>query len=227
MSMRILVIDDNKDIREQLKKSLQTDCFVVDTAGDGEEGSYMARINEYDVILLDNIMPKKNGLAVCEEIRASGRSTPIIVLSIEGEVDDKVELLNAGADDYVTKPFSYKELQSRIRALLRRPQPVVTPILRVDDLELDTVNQKARRGAREIYLTRKEFALVEYLMRNCGNVISRGELMEHVWNDELDPFSNTLEAHILNLRKKIDKPPRKKLICTIPGRGYIFNANDI
>ncbi len=218
--MRILVIDDDKDIREFLKKNLQMESFVVDTAGNGEDGSYMGRVHEYDLILLDNIMAKKNGLEVCRDIRSSGKTTPIIMLSVESEISDKVAVLNAGADDYVTKPFSYKELSSRIRALLRRPKAMVAPSLRIADLTLDSMSQKVRRGTRDIYLTRKEFALIEYLMRHSGNVVSRSALMEHVWNDELDPFSNTIEAHILNLRKKIDAASRRKLIQTVPGRGY-------
>jgi DNA-binding response OmpR family regulator len=220
MAMRILVVDDDKDIREFLKKNLETECFAVDTAGDGEEGSYLARVNEYDLILLDNIMPKKSGLQVCTDIRSSGKHSPILILSVETNVDDKVNFLNAGADDYLSKPFSYKELRSRIRALLRRPAEVKSSKLRVDNLVLDTLNQTAKRGDRSIYLTRKEYALVEYLMRNSGIVLSRGDLLDHVWGEEVDPFSNTIEAHILNLRKKIDRNTKSKLIQTIPGRGY-------
>jgi two-component system, OmpR family, copper resistance phosphate regulon response regulator CusR len=218
--MRILVVDDNKDIREFLKRNLESECFVVDTAGDGEQGSYMGRVNEYDAILLDNVMPKKSGLEVCREIRATGKTCPVVILSVQSETDDKINLLDGGADDYVTKPFSYKELSSRLRALLRRPKTILKPIITIDDFELDTVNQRAKRGKRRIYLTRKEFALTEHLMRHSGDVVSRGSLLEHVWNDEIDPFSNTVEAHILNLRKKIDKSAQRKLIHTIPGRGY-------
>lgn len=223
--MRILVIDDDKDIREFLKKNLQAESFVVDTAGNGEDGSYMARVHNYDVILLDNIMPKKNALEVCKDIRSSGKSTPIIILSVESETVDKITLLNAGADDYVTKPFSYRELSSRIRALLRRPSTILLPTLRIGDLTLDTMAQKVRRGSKEIYLTRKEFTLAEYLMRHSGKVVSRADLMEHVWDDDLNPFSNTIEAHILNLRKKIDASSRKKLIHTVPGRGYKIDTS--
>jgi len=218
--MRILVVDDDIEIRKFLKKNLELESFVVDTAGDGEEGSYMGRTHPYDLILLDNIMPKKNGFEVCKEIRSSGKSMPIIILSIDADIGKKISLLNIGADDYVTKPFSYKELSSRIRALLRRPTTIVLPVLKTGDLTLDTLNQKVKRGSKEIYLTRKEFALAEYLMRNSGAVVSRATLLEHVWDDDVDPFSNTIEAHILNLRKKIDLPSRRKLIHTVPGRGY-------
>lgn len=222
--MRILVVDDDKSIREFLKKSLEAECFAVDTAGDGAEGSYLGRVNDYDLILLDNTMPRKTGIEVCKEIRANGKKSPIIVLSVESEVDDKVSLLNAGADDYLTKPFSYKELASRMRALLRRPNVLVAEHLKVGDLILDTANQRAKRGTKDIYLTRKEYALIEHLMRNAEKIVSRGSLLDHVWGEEVDPFTNTIEAHILNVRKKIDGNPKKKLIHTIPGRGYKISA---
>jgi len=218
--MRILIVDDDNEIRDFLKTNLQAECFTVDTAADGQEGSYLARTHDYDVLILDNIMPKKNGYEVCQEVRKQGKKVPIIILSVQTDVDEKVHLLNAGADDYLSKPFSYRELQSRIRALMRRPQDLTEPVLRVDDFILDTMKQKAIRGTKDIYLTRKEFALTEYLMRNSGNVVSRGMLMEHIWNDEIDPFSNTIEAHILNLRKKIEGVSKRKLIHTVPGRGY-------
>jgi DNA-binding response OmpR family regulator len=218
--MRLLVVDDDKEIREFLKGNLQSESFSVDTAADGEEGSFMGRTHDYDAIVLDNVMPKKTGFEVCRDIRQAGKNTPIIILSVQSEIEDKVDLINGGADDYLTKPFAYRELQSRLRAVMRRPSTVVHPIMTVDNLTLDTLRQKVTRGKKEIYLTRKEFALTEYLMRHHGTVVSRGMLMEHVWNDDLDPFSNTIEAHILNLRKKLDTNPRRRLIHTIPGRGY-------
>ncbi len=218
--MKILIIDDDKDIRDFLKHNLQAECFVVDTAADGEEGSYMARSHDYGLIILDNIMPKKRGTEVCREVRKAGKHTPILILSVQSEIEDKASLIDAGADDYLIKPFAYRELQSRVRALMRRPQAIASPTLKVDDLTLDTLRQKVRRGKHDIYLTRKEFALTSYLMRNLGTVVSRGMLMEHVWNEDIDPFSNTIEAHIANLRKKIDSTTKHKLIHTVPGRGY-------
>lgn len=218
--MRLLVVDDDREIREFLKTNLQSECFVVDTAADGEEGSFLGRTHDYAAIVLDNIMPKKNGFEVCREIRQAGKNTPIIMLSVQSEIEDKVDLINIGADDYVTKPFAYRELQSRLRAVMRRPPVVAHPSIKVDDLTMDILEQRVTRGKKEIYLTRKEFALAEYLMRNSGTVVSRGMLMEHVWNDNIDPFSNTIEAHILNLRKKMDSDPKRRLIHTVPGRGY-------
>lgn len=222
--MRILVINEDRDMRNFLKKNLESECFTVDTANDGHEGSYMARVHNYDLILVEKDLPLKNGLCVCEEIRSAEKASPIIIISDDVDVDVKINFLNAGADDYICKPFSYKELSSRIRAILRRPARIILPTLEVDDLVLDTTNQTVKRGSKEIYLTRKEFALAEYLMRNSGSIVSRSSLLEHVWGDAIDPFSNTIEAHILNLRKKIDKSARKKLIHTIPGRGYSIHS---
>lgn len=218
--MRILVVEDNPDIRQFLKEALETASFVVDTADNGEDGSYMARVNEYDAAIMDCVMPRKSGAQVVKELRAAKKTTPVLMLSVQSDLDDKVDLLNLGADDYMTKPFSYKELLSRIRALIRRPNQLVPPTMRIDNLVLDTMSQRIIRGSERIYLTRKEYALAEYLMRNRGLIISRGMLLDHVWNDGVDPSSNTIETHIRNLRRKIETPHGKKLIHTVPGRGY-------
>lgn len=218
--MRILLIDDSEDIRHSLKMSLEAESFIVDTSSDGYHGSYTARTNEFDLIILDISMPKKNGWEVCTEIRNAHNHTPILVLSVLSDVQAKIKMLNCGADDYLTKPFSFRELLARIRALLRRPGELTEDIIQVDDLILDSMKQKVTRGATTVYLTRKEFCLLEYLMRHKGTVVSRSMIMEHVWNAESDPFSNTIEAHILNVRKKIDNVKKKRLIHTVPGRGY-------
>ena len=218
--MRILVVEDEKKIRDFLKTSLEAECFAVDVSEEGEQGSYLARTNEYDLIILDNVLPKKTGLEVCQDIRKIGRTTPILILSVKSETLSKVELLNAGADDYLSKPFSLEELLARIRALLRRQKDIESDILTVDDLALDTKRHTTKRGKKEIYLTRKEFMLIEYLMRNQEMVLTRGMIMEHVWDMTADPFSNTIESHILSLRRKIDTKGKKKLIHTVPGRGY-------
>ncbi len=218
--MRILIIDDDKDVRDFVKVGLEAESFVVDEAADGEKGSYNARTNDYDLIILDLTLPKKDGYTVCKEIRGAGLSVPIIMLSVINNVQEKTRLLNSGADDYISKPFSFRELLARIRAILRRPQPLQQELLQSEDLIIDIGRQKVRRGDKEIYLTRKEFSLLEYLMRHQGRVVSRGMIMEHVWNADSDPFSNTIEAHILNVRKKINLGKKSKLIQTIPGRGY-------
>jgi DNA-binding response OmpR family regulator len=218
--MRILLVEDEKDIIKFLKLSLESECFVVDVAEDGEKGSYLARTNDYDLIILDNILPKKQGLEVCKEIREEGKNSLILMLSVKSDVATKVDLLNAGADDYLTKPFSLEELLARMRALVRRPKQIESEILQIDNLILDTKRHLVKRKDKEIYLTRKSFMLLEYLMRNQGLVLSRGMIMEHVWDMNADPFSNTIESHILSLRKKIDFGKNKKLIHTVPGRGY-------
>ncbi|MDB4991884.1 MAG: two component transcriptional regulator, winged helix family [Parcubacteria group bacterium] len=218
--MRALIIDDEQGVRDLLAENLRSQCFAVDTASDGTEGSYLARTNTYDIIILDNMLPEKSGIMVCQEIRKTGHTTPILILSALSDTWRKVDLLNGGADDYMIKPFSFEELMARIRALMRRPNDIEGDILTIDDVVLDTKRQSVKRGDKGIYLTRKEFMLLEYLMRNLGNVLSRGMIMEHVWDMTSDPFSNTIESHILSLRKKVDTNPEKKLIYTVPGRGY-------
>ncbi len=221
--MRILVIEDDNEIRQALVANLKSASFAVDATDCGEQGSYLARANEYDLIVLDYMLPKKDGHRVCRDIRESQKSTPIIMLSVRGAVDDKVDMLNSGADDYLAKPFSFEELHARIKALLRRPAIVKNPIIVAADITIDADRQTVSRGNKELYLTRKEFSLLEYLATNKGRVISRGQIMEHVWDLGSDPFSNTIEAHILNLRKKLGVR-KQKLIHTVPGRGYKFDT---
>ena len=222
--MRILVVDDDADIRLFLKNRLLEKGFAVDSAEDGEQGSFLARINDYDLIILDYTMPKKNGFDVCVDIRNQENTfrahTPIIMLSVIDEVPIKVEGLHLGADDYVTKPFFFNELYARIIAIIRRPRVREHSEITIDDLCIDIDRQEVTRADRSIYLTRKEFSLLEYLARNRGQVLSRGNISEHVWDMNLDPFSNTIETHILNLRKKIEPIGTKKLIHSVPGRGY-------
>jgi two-component system copper resistance phosphate regulon response regulator CusR len=217
--MKILIVEDDASVRNALKKALEAECFAVDVAEDGEKGSFLARTNTYDMVILDYLLPKKNGRQICEEIRKAEKNMPVLLLSVQSEVEDKVTALNLGADDYLTKPFSYDELMARVRALLRRPAQLKSEVLTFDDLSLDIRGQKVTRGRQEVYLTRKEFMLLEYLLRNQGSVVSRAMLIDHVWDSSIDTFSNTIESHILSLRKKIEKPKRK-IIQTVPGRGY-------
>ena len=218
--MRLLLIEDEPNIINFLKPSLESQHFAVDVAEDGEVGSYMARMNNYDIIVLDNILPNKSGLEICKEIRQTGDNVPIIVLSVRTETNIKVNLLNAGADDYLSKPFSIDELFARIRALLRRPQGLKGAILQLDNLTLDTSLQRATRGGKVLELSNKQMTLLEYMMRNKGSMLSRAMIMEHVWDMSVDPFSRTIDMHIQNLRKKIDLPEMKKLIHTQPRQGY-------
>lgn len=220
--MRILVVEDNPVIQEALVLQLRAACFAVDTTDCGEKGSFLARTNDYDLVILDYMLPKKDGRTICKEIRSSGKTMPIIMLTVRQDVEDKVDLLDQGADDYIGKPFSFDELHARIKALLRRPREIQPHIIMIGDVTIDSNKQLVLRGKREIYLTRKEFSLLEYLAQHRGNVVSRGMIMEHVWDQNSDPFSNTIEAHILNLRKKLGS--KKPLIHTVPGRGYRFEA---
>ena len=217
--MRILIIEDDPEICNFLKHNLEAEGFVVDAIADGEKGSYIARTNDHDLIILDYMLPKKDGLTICRELRASGKVIPILMLTVRSEIADKVRLLESGADDYLTKPFSFSELLARVRTILRRPKTNENNPLNFEGITLDSNKQTVLRGKKEVYLTRKEFLLLEYFMRNIGTVLSRGLILEHVWNVEADPFSNTIESHILNLRRKIDTG-KKKLIHTVPGRGY-------
>lgn len=218
--MRLLIIEDEKETINFLKSSFEEQGFAVDTVENGINGSYMARTNDYDLIILDHILPGKNGFEICNDVRAEGKHTPIIMLSVKSEIDHKVDLLNSGVDDYVAKPFSFNELVARVRAILRRPRDIKGDVLTFDDLILDVQRQTVFRNGEKIYLTRKEFSLLEYLMKNIGAVLSRGMIMEHVWDSAGDPFSNTIEAHILNLRRKLEAGERSKLIHSVPGRGY-------
>lgn len=218
--MRILLIEDEKDIAVFLKMNLETEFYTVDMAHDGEQGSFLARTNEYDLIICDYILPKQNGPEVIAEIRQENKHVPIIILSVKSEIDSKIELFNLGVDDYLTKPFLFEELLAHIKAILRRPLKRENQVLRIDDLIVDTDKHLVKRGRQIITLTRKELSLLEYLLKNRGRVVSRVAIMEHVWDANADPFSNTIESHITNLRRKINLPGKKELIHTISGRGY-------
>ena len=220
--MKILIIEDDISIRNVLRLSLQAKGFAIDEAADGDTGSYLARTNTYDVILLDNVLPKKLGGHVCKEIREAGVITPIIVLSGRQEVLSKVQMLNTGADDYVTKPFSFEELSARIASVLRRPHTFKQNILRINDFEINFSAQTLKRNRTDVYLTRKEFSLLEFLASRKDTVVSRGQILEGVWDMSIDPFSNTIETHIMNLRKKL-RDTKRTLITSIPGRGYKLN----
>jgi len=222
--MKILLIEDNMSIRNVLRLGLEGEAFAVDEAEDGEKGSYLARTNKYDLIILDNVLPKKMAKQVCQEIRNQNIYTPILLLSAKADTLSKVELLKAGADDYVTKPFSFEELKARINTLLRRPHKIEGVIMKVDNIILDKDTHEVTKSNKHLNLTRKEFSLLELLMSNLGKVVTRTDMIEHVWDINADPFSNTLEAHILNLRKKVGDT-KKRLIRNIPGRGYKMVSN--
>ena len=222
--MRILVTEDDLNMLEFLHVCLKAERFEIDTAKTAENACRMARMRNYDLIVLDNRLPDGCAAEVCETLRCAGRKTPIIVVSVICDVAEKIALFKCGADDYLSKPFAFDELLARIRALLRRPPISEKSVIRIGDLQIDTVRHSVTNDGEEVYLTRKEFDVIEYLARNSGKYVSRETLMDRVWNEDCNPFSNTVEAHILNLRKKIGDTKRT-IIENLPGCGYIMNAD--
>lgn len=222
--MRILIIEDHEDIAASIKDELRH-TYAVDICLTGKEGSYQARTNEYDLIILDLSLPDASGIDICREIRNDNNNTPILILTGIDETESKVVALDAGADDYLIKPFSNDELSARIRALMRRRNESMTSnILRVEDLRLDTAQRTVVRNSHEIVLRRKEFDLLEYLMRNAGRVLTRSMILEHVWDNNVDFFTNAIDVHIKYLRDQVDRPFKKKLIKTVHGLGYKLEA---
>lgn len=217
--MKVLIIEDDSSIRNVLRMSLEAECFAVDEAEDGDFGSYLARTNDYDIVILDNVLPKKLGRQVCKDIREAGKTMPVLLLSMKSDVLEKISLLDSGADDYMTKPFSFEELLARMRALIRRPTRLEESILYIRNIALNRDRHEVEKDGKAISLTKKEFGLLELLMQHKEKVVSRGQILEHVWDINADPFSNTIEAHILNLRRKLEDEKRD-LIRNIPGRGY-------
>jgi len=222
--MRILVIEDEKKVARFIKRGLEEAGYLVDIAADGEEGLYLAEIDDYDLIILDLILPRKNGLEVCKELREQNIKVPVLILSARDSVEDKVTGLDMGADDYLIKPFAFSELLARVRALLRRGESMVPVKLQVADLAMDTVTHTVIRDGKEIKLTSKEYALLEYFMMNLGKVLTRTMLSEHVWDYTFDTFSNVIDVYINYLRNKIDRDFERKLIHTVRGVGYVMRA---
>jgi len=223
--MRILIVEDDKKVGAFLEKGLKEEQYAVDVCRDGEEAMDLATANPYDVIILDVMLPKKDGFSVCRELRQSGVLTPILMLTARDTVEDKVAGLTEGADDYLTKPFSFEELLARIRALLRRSQDYKTKVLKVADLELDPARRQATRAGRKIPLTGKEYALLEYMMRNKGRVLTESMIIEHVWDMNYEGTSNIVNVYINYLRKKVDEGAPLKLIQTVRGYGYTIDES--
>ncbi len=218
--MRLLIVEDDKKVGAFLERGLKEENYAVDVCRNGPDALYLAQVNPYDVIILDIMLPGKDGFSVCRELRESGVLTPIIMLTAKDALDDKVQGLTVGADDYLTKPFSFEELLARIRALLRRSQDYKTKALHVGDLEMDPVRRLVTRGGQKIVLTGKEYALLEYLMRNQGRVLSQSMIIEHVWDMDYEGASNIVNVYINHLRRKIDRDHPVKLIKTVRGHGY-------
>jgi len=218
--MKTLIVEDDKKLSSFLKKGLREEQFAVDVCRNGTDAVHMVTVNNYDVIILDIMLPGKDGIEVCKELRKNSITTPVIMLTAKDTVEDKINGLSEGADDYLTKPFSFAELLARIKALLRRSQDYKEKTLRVSDLELNPWNRTVSRQGQEISLTGKEYALLEYLMRNKGRVVSQSMIIEHVWDMNYEGLSNVVNVYINHLRNKIDKDFKQKLIQTIRGYGY-------
>jgi len=220
--MRILVVEDEHKIAGAIKRGLEQESYAVDVVYDGDEGLSSALTDEYDVVILDRMLPGLlDGAEICKEIRANNVRTPIIMLTAKDKIGDRVEGLNAGADDYLVKPFAFEELLARIRALLRRPHDAVGNILELDDLSLDTTKYEVKRAGRKIQLSQREYALLEYLLRNQNRILSKSNIISHVWDYDADILPNTLEVYIGYLRAKIERPFRgPELIHTVRGFGY-------
>lgn len=222
--MKILLVEDDVEMAKTLKDALSSD-YVVELAFFGKDGEYLVHINDYDLIILDILLPDLDGITVCKKIRANGVKTPVLMLTGESEIEKKVVSLDAGADDYLLKPFHLEELRARIRALLRRqPEMLTSNILKIGDLQLDLVKKTVTRNEKRIVLKRKELQILEYFMRNPGKLISRSMFLEHVWDSAYESFGNTIDVHITYLRNQLDKPFDKKLIKTVYGLGYKMEA---
>lgn len=218
--MRILVVEDDAALASYIRKGLESEHYAVDVAFDGEQGALMACDLDYDLLILDLNLPKLDGISVLRNLRPSKPQMPVLVLTARPLVEDRVHALDSGADDCVNKPFSYSELSARVRALMRRGRPSVESILQVADLQLNRVERKVLRNGRQIELTAKEFALLEYLMRNAGRRITRSMIIEHVWNLSFDTNTNVVDVYINYLRKKVDEGASFRLIHTVRGVGY-------
>jgi len=225
--MRILLVEDDSRMANVIAKGLRENSYAVDTAQDGESGLYQASINDYDVIVLDVLLPMRDGYEVCRELRARGNTTPVLMLTARAAIDDRITGFDAGADDYLTKPFSFRELLARIHALLRRDSRLRPDVFEIGDLVVDSISHRVSRANRDVQLTAKEYALLEYLARRAGQLVSRAEIAAHVWDDTFDPFSNTIEVYMNRLRKKIDGKHSIKLLHTRRGEGYMLDVRAV
>ncbi len=225
--MRILIIEDEHKIANSIKKGLEHENYAVDVVYSGSEGLDFAQSEEYDVIILDRLLPGMDGIEICKEIRKFGIHTPVLLLTAKGQVEDRVEGLNSGADDYMIKPFAFSELFARVRALTRRPKNTMGAILKIDDLTLNTITFEVNRQNKQIKLSSKEFSLLEYLLRHQNKILTKEQIMNHVWSYDSDVLPNSVEVYIKHLRNKIDMPfPSSPLIHTVRGFGYKISKEE-
>jgi DNA-binding response OmpR family regulator len=224
--MRILLVEDDSRVMSFIRRGLREELYTVDSAKDGEEALFLAQTGEYDLIILDLMLPKRNGLEVLKTLRDDRVTVPVLVLTARDDLSDKVKGLDAGADDYLTKPFGFEELLARVRALLRRRGDLVPMTLRAGDLELDRLRHRAARSGQALTLTNREYALLEYFLNYPNQLVSRTMLAEHVWEHDFDPQSNVIDVHVARLRRKIDDGHRVKLLQTVRGRGYLLQVSE-
>jgi DNA-binding response OmpR family regulator len=222
--MRLLLVEDDSRIARFVAKGLREQAYAVDVSATGDDALYQAAINTYDLVILDVMIPGRDGFAVCRELRKSGQRMPILMLTARDAVEDRINGLDSGADDYLTKPFEFRELLARLRALLRRSGELRPAKIAVADLVLDTAAQSVSRNGQTVPLTAKEYALLEFLARNAGRVVGRAEIAEHVWDETFDPFSNLIEVYINRVRRKIDADSAKPLLHTRRGAGYLLGS---
>ena len=223
--MRILIVEDDSRLADVLRRGLQEQGYAVDLAHDGETGVGLAESEPYDLVILDLMLPVLDGLSVCRRLRGAGRGVPVLMLTARDSIDDRVAGLDAGADDYLVKPFAFRELLARVRALLRRDSLSRDPLLRLGDLEIDTVSHAVRRAGRSVELTGKEYALLEFLARNPNRVLTRTQIAEHVWNYDFTALSNVVDVYVRYLRRKLGDEQEPRLIETVRGVGYRLRVN--
>ena len=222
--MRILLVEDDARMAGFIRRGLREENYTVDLAKDGEEGRYLVQLNSYDLIILDLLLPKKSGLELLKELRNEKIKTPVLILTAKDKPSDKAKGLDAGADDYLVKPFSFEEFLARIRALLRRRGDLLGTVIRLADLEVDTLKRRVVRAGKELSLTSREYALLEYLLRRQGQIVTRSLLAENIWEHDFDTFSNVIDVLIARLRRKIDDGFEPKLLQTVRGSGYLLQT---
>jgi DNA-binding response OmpR family regulator len=225
-TMRVLLVEDEPNAAAVLAKGLREQTYAVDIAADGDTAIFQAGTTDYDVIILDVMLPGKDGFAVCRAIRESGCAAPVLMVTARDGVEHRIAGLDCGADDYVVKPFDFRELLARLRALARRGRhPILPERVTIGSLQLDTRGRRAWMSEREVSLTAKEYALLEYLVRRAGDVVSRGDIAEHVWDEHYDPLSNVVDVYVQRLRRKLDRPGRESMIRTRRGEGYQLTSD--
>ncbi len=222
--MRILLVEDDARVASFIRRGLREENYTVDLAVDGEQGLFLAQTGEYDLVILDLLLPKRSGLDVLRTLRAERITIPILILTAKDKLEDKIAGLDAGADDYLTKPFGFDELLARVRALMRRRGDMVPTLLRAGDLEMDTMRRHVTRDGKELILTNREYALLEFFLRHPNQVVTRSMLSEHVWEHDFDTFSNVIDVHVARLRRKVDDGFETKLLQTVRGSGYTLQV---